>query len=160
MGVLVDYFRATDSETVVRALERTDGHSPVGGEHSIFDGVETKNVDPPIALGTLIAAIRRVPWHGDLVHETPVWPTSPGPDGPQFDDDWPGPWVLHLDVGVRDTLAGVRDADIPRLAAEWAQAEELDQANPEDLRPLIEELVQLARNARDAGEQLYCWCCV
>lgn len=61
---------------------------------------------------------------------------------------------------VRDTLADTNDADVPKLAAEWSSAEEFYGASTETLQPLVERLIRLARRARDAGEQLYCWMCL
>jgi hypothetical protein len=133
-------------------------------EPPVFDGLDAKGVDPRVVLGRLIAAIDQVPWAVDLVGETVVWPTSPapGPGGPDdLDDPWVmGPWVTELDPGVRDALAGLDDAEVPPVAARWVQAEELRGARAEDMRPMVEELVGLARRAREADEQLYCWICV
>jgi hypothetical protein len=163
MGVLIDYFCAADAASVVRLLERTDGGSPLYAQPG-FDGVEAKGVDPTVVLGMLVAAIRQVPWEVDLVDDTPVWPTCPlpGPDDPASEDNpWmTGPWVTELRPEVRDTLAEVRDADLPTVVVQWARAEELYGARPDDLRPVAEDLVRLARRAREVGEQLYCWACL
>ncbi|WP_282202025.1 hypothetical protein [Kitasatospora fiedleri] len=164
MGVLTDYFRAADAASVVRALECADDRLLVGGGDPHFDGVEAKRLDPDLVLGELIAAVRRVPWKAGLVADRPVWPTTPapGPGGPQGEDDpWAtGPWVVELDTAVRDTLAGVSDADVPAIVARWVRAEELHPADADDMQPLAEELIRLARRARAADEQLYCWICL
>ncbi|WP_406179890.1 hypothetical protein [Streptomyces sp. NBC_01006] len=164
MGALTDYFRAVGATSVVEVLERTDGGSPLGAEPPAFDGVEAKHVDPTIVLAMLIAAIRQVEWRVELVGETTVWPASPapGPDGSQDEDDpWmTGPWVSELDPLVRDTLAAVRDDELPAIVARWVQAEELHRAHADDMQPVAEGIVLLARRAREAGEQLYCWMCL
>ncbi|ADD43381.1 hypothetical protein [Stackebrandtia nassauensis] len=164
MGVLTDYFRAADAADVVRAMRTEDGDPLVNGEHAVFEGVEAKGVDAPIVLGALIAAIRQVPWSADLVAETMVWPTTPmpGPDGPAAEDDpWAtGPWVSRLDPAVRDTLADALDAALPDTVARWARTEELYGASAEDLLPVAQSLVTLARRARDDDQQLYCWVCL
>ncbi|MEU6506126.1 hypothetical protein [Streptomyces sp. NPDC046942] len=164
MGVLTDYFRAADAASVVKVLERTDGGSPVLPRPGVFDGVEAKRLDPDLVLGELIAAIRGVPWSVDIVSETCVWPATPapGPDGPAGDDDpWAtGPWVTELGTDVRDTLAAVPDAEVPAAVARWAECEELRGTEAEDIRPLAEELIQLARRAHEADELLYCWMCL
>ncbi|ONI79716.1 hypothetical protein ALI144C_23445 [Actinosynnema sp. ALI-1.44] len=159
MGVLTDYFRAPDGASVVRELDRADAMSPVGP----FPGVETKGVDPDVVLGMLIAAIRQVPWEVNLVGSAVVWPTTPpGPQGPEDEDDpWAtGPWVMELDDAVRDTLAAVPDADVPAVVTEWVRAEELHGTTAEDIRPFADDLIQLARQARDSGERVYCWTCL
>ncbi|MQS15628.1 hypothetical protein F7Q99_25995 [Streptomyces kaniharaensis] len=164
MGVLTAYFRAPGTEAVRRVLERTEGGSPLGGRQPAFDGVESKGLDPSVVLGQLIAAIRQVPWDVHLVAETTVWPTgpAPGPESPGGEDDpWAtGPWVTEIDAATRDALAEVREADIPAVAATWAQAEELYGAAAEDVQPVVEELVGLAGRAREAGDRLYCWACL
>ncbi|MFE4397250.1 MULTISPECIES: hypothetical protein [Streptomycetaceae] len=169
MGVLTDYFRAGDAATVVRALELGDGVLPPfdgdgssgGAFDGAFDGVEAKGVDPTVLLGQLVAAALGEPWRVDLVTETAVWPTTPapGPSGPEDEDDpWAtGPWVTRLGPAARDALAGVPDERVPEVVARWAEAEEWGGADPSDLLPLVEELIALARRARAAGEQLYCW---
>lgn len=161
MSVLTDYFRAADTASVVQALEQTEGMSPLCAEPPAFDGVQAKRVDPAVVLGQLIAAVQQAEWRVDLVEETTVWPTSPAPgaEGPESDDDpWvTGPWVSRLGPLVRDALAGVRDSEIPAVAARWVRAEELREARAEDMRPLVESLVLLARRAHDSGDQLYCW---
>lgn len=162
MGVLTDYFRAVDAASVVQALERTDGGSPlVGAERPVFDGVEAKRMDPAVVLAKLIAAIHQIQWRVDLVEETTVWPTSPAP-GPDdsVDEDSPwvtGPWVSELHPLARDALAAVRDSEVPIIVARWVQAEELHGTRVEGIQPLAEELILLARRAHEAGEQLYCW---
>jgi hypothetical protein len=164
MGVLTDYFRAADTASVVRALRRADGGPLVGVKRASFDGVDAKGVDSQVVLGTLIAAVRQEPWRTGLVEETMVWPTTPvpGAEGPAEDDPWAtGPWVSKLDSAVRDTLAGAPDADLPRIAAEWTRnAEELRGAAVDDMRALAADLIQLARRARTAREDLYCWTCL
>lgn len=156
MGVLTDYFRAPNAAAVVQSLEETDGGSPLFAEPPRFEGVDAKGVDPVVVLGQLIAAICRTEWRVDLVDGTTFWPTSPepGPDGPETEED---PWVSELPPRVRDTLAGVPDSEVPAVVARWIQAEELQGASVESVRPTAEELFLLARRAHDADEQLYCW---
>jgi hypothetical protein len=164
MGVLIDYFRAPDAASVVRVLKQTNGESPLSTEPSVLEGVEAKAVEPTVVLAMLIAAIRQVAWQVDLVEETTVWPASPLP-GPEDAEDeaspWlTGPWVSELRPPVRDTLAAVRDLDVPAITAAWVQAEELHGARAEDMQPVAEDLIRLARRAREADEQLYCWQCL
>ncbi|MFE9853656.1 hypothetical protein ACFYPN_33415 [Streptomyces sp. NPDC005576] len=164
MGALTDYFRAVDAASVVEELKRADGGSPLSAGLPVVDGVEAKHVDPTVVLAMLIAAIRQVQWRVDLVEEVPLWPTSPvpGPDGLEDEDDpWvTGPWVSELNPLVRDTLAAVRDSEVPTIVARWVQAEELHGARVQDMQPVAEELILLARRALEAGEQLYCWMCL
>lgn len=41
-----------------------------------------------------------------------------------------GPWVSELHPPARDTLAGVRDTEVPAIVARWVRAEELVQEPP------------------------------
>ncbi|WEH41747.1 hypothetical protein [Streptomyces sp. AM 2-1-1] len=164
MGALTDYFRAVDAASVVEELKRADGGSPLSAGPPVVDGVETKHVDPTVVLAMLIAAIRQVRWRVDLVEVVILWPTSPvpGPDGIEDENDpWvTGPWVSELSPPVRDTLAAVRDSEVPTIVARWVQAEELHGARVQDMQPVAEELIRLARRALEADEQLYCWMCL
>ncbi|MFB6889714.1 hypothetical protein ACFCX4_10420 [Kitasatospora sp. NPDC056327] len=165
MGVLTDYFRAAGDAVVVTAVEGDEGDPLVGGAHPVFDGVEAKGVDPDVVLGQLIASVRRVAWRTDLAGTTPVWPATPPPgrEGPADEDDpWAtGPWVVRLGRTARDTLADLPAADLPDVCDRWAEAaDELSDEDGEELRPLVEELSALARRAREADEDLYCWICL
>ncbi|MEV6732872.1 MULTISPECIES: hypothetical protein [unclassified Streptomyces] len=51
----------------------------------------------------------------------------------------------------------MRDCELPAIVARWVQGEELHGARIDDMQPVAEEIILLARRAREAGEQLYCW---
>jgi hypothetical protein len=166
VGVLTDYFRAPDAQTALRALDPSDGSL---APYPTFDRVEAKGIDPNVVLGQLVAFTRRVPWEPNIVGDVPVWPpreTRPTNEAeynalPE-DSRWKtGPWLTELGVPARDTLATVDDARLPDLAAQWAQIEEFGGfAETGELLEIMTDLVALARRARDAGEQLYCWTCL
>jgi hypothetical protein len=163
MSVIHDYFRAANAREAARVMDRLVG--PLGPAPA-FDGVETKGIDPFVMLGQLVAYIRQVPWEVDLVSATIVWPsheTKPASEEaynslPESSPWKTGPWLEELSPRVRDTLAAVEDARFSELAAKWAGIEEFDgHADESDLLVLIKDLVGLARRARDAGDQVYCW---
>jgi len=164
MGVITDYFRAADTDTVVAAMRTTEGLPLIIGDRSVFDGVTAKGIDPDVVLGELIAAIRGVPWSLDRddIDNSMIWPTTP-PPGPKggADESWTtGPWVSRLPETTRDLLADTDDTDLPTVAARWVESEELEGATAEDMLGLLQELVGLARRARDGDESLFCWICV
>ncbi|MEV6302781.1 hypothetical protein AB0M02_25435 [Actinoplanes sp. NPDC051861] len=147
MGVLYDYFRAADAATVVRLMAENDGGSP-----DEVELVDAKGIDPVVSLGKLIGFIVDEPWSVDLVRSSLVWPS-----GDELEEH-EGPWVEELGDRTRDALAGLDPARIPELATRWAGIEEFSgYADNELLASGITEMAALARNARDAGEHLYCW---
>jgi hypothetical protein len=159
MGVFCDYFRASDADYAMLAIVS-------GPQNTDFNTVEAKGVDPFVMLGKLVAFIRSTPWSPNTVAARTIWPppkTKPTSQG-AFDrlsqnSPWrTGPWLEELSVQTRDTLALADDARLPELAEQWAKIEEFGRlVDARDLLPLIRELVDLARKARDNGEQLYCW---
>jgi hypothetical protein len=163
VGVLFDYFRAPDANTAKQALELPAG--PLLPAPA-FDGVEAKAVDPTVILGQLIAFIRRTPLEPNVVGATLVCPppeNAPAteeaynelPEGSPWKE---GPWLQELAPEVRDALATVDDGQLSNLAAQWVQIEEFPHGlDVKVIRLLIQELVGLARRARDSGDQLYCW---
>ncbi|MEU7528454.1 hypothetical protein AB0A74_22170 [Saccharothrix sp. NPDC042600] len=147
MGVLTDYFRASDHDTVRTALDHNDAMSPLMAPLR-WDGVEAKAVDPEVVLAQLVTAADPA---ADPDDNPLVWPATADPDHE-------GPWVVALDPTTRDTLAAAHDDDLPTLATHWARIEEWNgDPTPDELLPLVTELVQLARRARDTGDHLYCW---
>ncbi|GAA1813237.1 hypothetical protein GCM10009682_38020 [Luedemannella flava] len=156
MGVLYDYFRASDDATVVDLLAANgDWYGATHADGSAVDVVEAKSLDPDVVVGKVVAHIRDVPW-------------SPGTMGtglvePAEDE---GPWVVRIADEARDTLADLPDDRFRELAAWWATIEEfarwsrLDDEDVEMLREKLAELVGLARRARAADDRLYCWICV
>lgn len=155
MGVLFDYFRAADPAAVAKLMEATAGHSPIYPDGPVVaDGVDAKGIEPVVTLGQLIAMILDVEWDTALADGDLVWPAGESGE----DDD--GPWVQAVNQQARDALAGVDDARLPELAERWAGIEELSAASPEaveGLHAVATDLVALARRARAAGDQLYCW---
>ncbi|WP_327088374.1 hypothetical protein OIE66_39650 [Nonomuraea sp. NBC_01738] len=160
MGILVDYYRAANREA---ALERPDlGRANVKllpGD-PVFDGVDAKRIEPALMFAQLIAFINEVPWSvRDPSPMTLLYPPQhakrPFEDDPYEHE----PLILELDASVRDTLADVDDARLLDIARQWIGIEEFEgwTIEGEDMVPLIEELVGLARRAKQHDELLYCW---
>ncbi|QRP48117.1 hypothetical protein [Amycolatopsis sp. FDAARGOS 1241] len=62
---------------------------------------------------------------------------------------------------LRDALAGADEEHRRQVAELSAQMEELGEGcDPADVLPAVEELAALAREARAAGERLYCRMCL
>ncbi len=56
--------------------------------------------------------------------------------------------------------AGLDDAAVTEAAEEWAETDELEDWEPEDLTEVIEELRRVARVAKLGKRGLYLWNCV
>jgi hypothetical protein len=145
---LFDYFRAPDADAVRQVMDAGGGRTPVG---NVLDGIDAKGVDPTVVLGMMIAAIQQVPWNPDLVTDNLVWPA-----GREQDPDYDGPWVSELNTSARDVLA--QAGDVPRVAREWAEIEELGgNVDVADAQAFIESIVGLAGRAREAEDLMFCW---
>ncbi|MFY1697252.1 hypothetical protein [Solwaraspora sp. WMMA2101] len=148
MGVLYDYFRAAGDDAAVALIDGLVG-GPTTAAGAV-DAVDCKGIDPDVALGSLVAFVRGVAWRPDLVRSDLV--------GDPDDDT---PWLLRIDDGTRDTLAGIDSGQAPQLSARWGRTDELAPTGPlpdDHLVPVIEAVAGLARRARDDGDHLYCWC--
>jgi hypothetical protein len=153
VGVLFDYFRASNDAAVRRHMDENDAFSPVP---ATFDGIELKTIDPGVILGKLVALVADVEWTPGLVDEHLVWP-----EGGEHDMDHEGPWVTVLGNRARDILASIPADRVSELAEQWGTAEEFGgYADPEFLREVIPGFVALAVQARTQGESLYCWICL
>jgi hypothetical protein len=154
VGILTDYFRAPSAAAVLEQMVQRDGGPLVcgDGESSAFDGVELKSVDPAVAFGQLVAFATDEVDDSDRVDIRLIWPEG------EHDPEHMGPWVVALDDQARDALAGVPVQRVSDLAERWASIEEFGGLFPaEGLRSAIEQLIALARRARDNDESLYCW---
>ncbi|MBO0869819.1 MAG: hypothetical protein J2P15_14765 [Micromonosporaceae bacterium] len=157
VGVLYQYFRVRDDEAAVALMVMTGGGPVVQhGDESVVDAIDAKGIDPPSLLGQLVAVAANVEWTVELIEEELIWQI-----GLREDPEYEGPWVSRLGDPARDTLAAIAEESIDNLATEWAaQAESWGGAGADVLRPLVADLMGLARRAGEAGEHLYCWSCL
>jgi hypothetical protein len=158
VGQFFDYFAAANAEVASLAI--------ASGPHACgFDPVEAKGIAPDVVLSQLVAFIVGTPSSAHISATRLLWPpaeTEPTrkaydglPEGSPLRD---GPYLQELDARTREALASVDDALLPGLAAQWARIEEMSALWDESsLRQLLAELVDLARTAQKAGDQLYCW---
>ncbi|GAA4609855.1 hypothetical protein GCM10023195_40080 [Actinoallomurus liliacearum] len=71
--------------------------------------------------------------------------------------------LVELSAVARDTLAAATEAELTQAAPLWAGIEEFHHVawfEPDEMRPVMDDLVGLARRARDAGQMMYCAVCV
>ncbi|HYN94673.1 MAG TPA: hypothetical protein VES42_12565, partial [Pilimelia sp.] len=114
-----------------------------------------RGIDPVVTLGQLVAFVRGVPWTPELVDAHGLSRSSVSEA-----------WVERLGPHVRDWLAEAPDDALPEIVVKWSESEDfvaVDAGQDGDgtlLLALVSDLVALARRARAAGDQLYCWCCL
>ena len=154
MGVYFDYFRADGDEQATGTRELPGGPLAAGAG-TWFDGVSTKGVFPDPHLDQLVARADGVSYERRPPTTAGLWPP---PDTPPPTDEtslWlTDPSIDRLVTRIRDVLAQVSPEDVPALGEAWAG----DIGHPVDdaIRTIV-DLTALARRAREAGQQLYCW---
>lgn len=155
MSILTDYFSAPSDESAASALDRVGGPGqPAAGPLPLppFDTFRSKGLDPYVIMGKLEEALTgqdyRVitagPHYGRMLAER----------------DAQGPWVTKVSSPLQAALALADSGKLTRAAVEWAQAEELGGASPEEMIGVLEGLSGLARRATAKDEHLYCWVCL
>ncbi|MCG5440664.1 hypothetical protein [Micromonospora foliorum] len=159
MGVLYDYFRASDDEAVAELMAAIDGGPVVReGDSPVEDAVDGKGIDPSVALGKVVSFALGRPWGTDVIGDQLVWPEGVGEDL-----EYEGPWVVVLSERARDALAEIPDDRLPDLADRWSHIEELSHysdTQPEVMLSRLREFVGLARRAGTSGDNIYCWICL
>ena len=147
MGVLFDYFRASDASTAAAVLERVGGSRDP--EAPALDAVAGKGFEPEVMLRKLQSLLTRVPYE-ELPEAELV--AMEGEDGP---------WIVQLSEELRDALADAQASRLPVVVERWVRTEEFwDQATATEVLPFLDEVTALAGRARQAGERLYCWICL
>lgn len=165
MSAMCDYYRAPDRATAtLRPTTVRDRSKPLRGA-PVFDVVEITWVDPIGSLGSLVAAIKNVPLPDDLVETVTLYP--PPERAPQTEEEWlalpenspyvDGPQIDELSASTRDALAEVEDSRLLEVARRWTMDPLCPFRDGDDVLDLVEELVALARRAKESDELLYCW---
>lgn len=165
MSAMCDYYRAPDRATAtLRPTTVRDSSKPLRGA-PVFDVVDVTWVDPSGSLGSLVAAIKNVPYSDDLVETVTLYPLPEGE--PQTDEEWlalpegspylDGPQIDELPASARDALAEVDDSRLLEAARHWTMDPLCPFSDGDDVLDLVEELVALARRAKESDELLYCW---
>jgi hypothetical protein len=142
VGVLCEYFAAPDDATAAGCLE--SGPAPP------LAVVSANGIDPVVILGQLETLSG-----GRSLDEQ-----SEDPEAGRLvaQNDAGEAFVLGLSPVTGAAIAGIDDADVPRIAAAWVDVEEFGgTADPEGLAGVLRQLRGLARDASETGDRLYCW---
>ena len=141
MGLLTDYFAATDDGDAKRALR--DGPFRAG-----FSAIESKSLDGVVTMATLEAILTGGNASDIIGQNKDSLVGSAGDEGP---------WVMR----VRDSLArAFGEPDAARLyevAQAWALTDELRGSRPDDLYGFLWNLAHLSQWAIANNRGIYCW---
>ncbi|RHW24121.1 hypothetical protein D0Z08_25690 [Nocardioides immobilis] len=172
MGVLFDYFAAPNDADAAATIDRLGGPAAAGAaitesgrrglfrrrskvaetvpEGPAYPTVGDTGIDPVVQAGTLEELLTGRPYED--IEQDPRWGRSLAVrDG--------GEGMVHtLTDGLVDALAQAEADRLAEVAVPWSQTEEFWGAgDPEELTALLQDLAQLAREARARNESVYCW---
>ncbi|MBO2450900.1 hypothetical protein J4573_27650 [Actinomadura barringtoniae] len=158
MGVLCDYFRAPDREGALSLSLNEDGLFQAAAAADL-EAMDFKGIDPVVILGKLVSLLSGDSYMDLLLSGIPT-DHIPGPEliTPEQDEVI----VVELSTLVRDTLAAATEEALAEAAPIWANTEEMawnTWNDPDEVRPVMDELVGLARRAKASGQMLYCQIC-
>jgi hypothetical protein len=159
MGVLCDYFRAPDRTTALALHRHPDGLFEAAASAKT-EPVDLKGLDPVVMLGKLVGLLSGVSYEHMLLAGGIPTDHIPNPVLVTSEDD--EDVLVELSVVVRDTLADATEAALTEAAPIWANIEEFAYStwnDADEVRPIMDELVGLARRARDADQMIYCAIC-
>jgi hypothetical protein len=157
MGQYWDYFRAKDAAKA-RSI------APKGRlKDKKADFVSLKAFDHKIQLGLMLTFATNATWTPDAVQTRFVWPSG---SKPETFEDWEqlpdnSPWhssdyfLEEFAQEFRDSLASLGEPHFQRLEQDWAPDENFDGYDLDEVRAYLRDLVNLAKRARGANEQLF-----
>ena len=140
MSVLADLYVSTPD----KALEYDAAQEALESDRAEMTGFTS------IEFSTLWAIIEGKPW--EEAHMDAFETLLEKDGGERMISLVPGKFV--------ELAAALDDAGIATAAEEWAQTDELDHCEPEDLTETIEELRRVARVAKESQRGLYLWNCI
>jgi hypothetical protein len=144
MAILCDYFAAADDDAAAAVLGLDAGPTSAPG----YDTVSLPGIEPMVTMLTLEELltgraeddVTENPRQGEVVAD--------GPDGAM---------VVAITADLQAALAAADDERLRQVAIDWADTEELDGSNPDDLNGALIDLADLARTAAERNQALYCW---
>lgn len=160
MGVLCVYFRASDRAAALALHRNPDGLFAAAGSANA-DVLDLKGLDPVVILGKLVGLLSGVSYEEMLLAGDIPTDHIPGPI--LVTSEHEERVLVELSVVVRDVLADATEAALRDAAPIWANIEELARStwnDADEVRPIMDELVGLARRARDADQMIYCAVCM
>ncbi len=138
MSLLADFFLSSDIDAVKYDTAPSE----------FQDRVQHKGLTP-LELSTLWCIMRGIEWDVDSMDAFVCLLEVDG-----------GERLIHrVPSEMVSDLTSQTPEQLTRITQEWAASEELD-CKPFEIRPVVDDLVRLARLAGETGRSLYLWNCV
>lgn len=171
MGVLFDYFIAADDSAAAAIIDRDGGpgSSPAAPARTGLFGRRPKagsqegnaplptvtdaGFDPVVQATTLEELLTDQPY--DDISDQIGWGRviASRDEGRRT--------VVAVSKGLVDALAAVDETTLAVVMVPWSQTEEFwGAADPDELLTIVGDLAELAREAKQTGQSIYCWTCV
>ncbi|HWS34687.1 MAG TPA: hypothetical protein VN408_18345 [Actinoplanes sp.] len=138
-----DYFAAADDAAAIAVIE-AGGPTNVG-----LDVIFLKDIDPVDAIAQLEAIMTSCSYE-EASKRPRVGHLLSSPDVES-------PFVLTVSDTLFEVLASATEAGVGAAAEAWAAAGGVRGLDAATATVVVEALVGLAKRARLAGQQLYCW---
>ena len=138
MSVLADIYISRNDDAV-----KYDAAPEAFTERAEYKGIT------PLELSMLWAIMRGVEWDVASMDEFPCLLAIDG-----------GERLIHrLPAAMASDLALLSPDRITSVTSAWAATEELS-CSPEDIRPVLDDLVRLSRRAGETNQGVHLWNCV
>lgn len=112
------------------------------------DRVQSNRITP-FELSMLVAILEKKKWDATMMDQFSQVLIVDG-----------GERLIHeVSPALVEHLSKMRPEEVESAAEAWARMEEMA-CEPDELRPLLEDLVRLAGRARSTNRQLFLWNCV
>ncbi len=143
MGILADFFTA-DPAVALRYANRLDDPDKGAEMTRLLNPVQCNGITS-LEIEILWAILEGEEWDVDrhVLENTLI-----------ADDE--ESWLQRLPDDLVNLLARADAASSAKVLVSWAETEEME-ADPADLRPLLDDLQGLARQAAASGKSLYLW---
>jgi hypothetical protein len=141
MGILSDFFIANPAS----ASSYDSGQGVPETDRTQWKGIT------PLQAAQMLAVLRRVPYDITLIRDFPL----------VHEDGEDGPWTQECPDDFVELLAIQVESDVPKVAAAWASATSTELGwSAMDFKPIVADLIRLARQAKSSGKSLYLWNCL
>ena len=138
MGLLADLYISPGNEAV--KYDTAPDEFPERVEYKGFTELE---------LSILWSIIRGIKWDVAMMNDFPCLLQTDG-----------GERAIHkVPSLMAQELAALSPDQITSAASSWAASEEIN-GDPEDIRPIVDDLARLAREAGQTSRNVYLWNCV